>query len=238
MAISHVQSTGAAYNNVSSLSVAFASNVTTGSLVVVSAARWVNVGGTTWVAGSCTKSAGTATISTPVMEWTGDSGTKTDGGQWSFLVTNGGSLTVAVATNVASYGSIGVSEFSGTWDASRTETGANATGTSSTPSSGDATSAGAALFVGTLNSAHGIAVTITPDAAFTQCYEDEDGGARTPHSFIRQVVTGATTDSASWTFSISGEWVARVTVFKESGGAAATSLVIPSSAAIQSILSR
>lgn len=101
---------------------------------------------------------------------------------------------------------IAINEFSGNWDSTRVES-TNTNGTSATNTtpahSNNATSAGAALFIGGLSLGNsGGSMTITPDAAFTQTYENEAGGTSQAGSSIYRIVTGGTTDRAEWTVQL------------------------------------
>lgn len=219
-AITRVQTESATVDGATNFSDAFTSNVSAGSLIVVSAARWQSGNNTLYVAGNLTKTAGTATIGTPVLEYSGAPGGSSTAqvvGQWSVLVTGSGSLTLQVAHSGTAYGSIFMAEYTGTWDGTRTEDTSSATGAGSPADSGNATSAGAAVFVGSYTSGVGTNSAITQDAAFTLIAEDESGSDRIEHSFIERIVATGTTDSASWT-TAGSDWAAGVVVYKESGG--------------------
>lgn len=197
---------------------ALTSDVTAGSLLVVSAAWWKSGDTGPYVAGNLTKSAGTATIDTPVLHYSASPGANNNVGLWSVLVTGGGSLTLQVANGGTAYGSIAVAEYSGTWSGSRVEASNSATGTSATVDSGNATSAGAAVFVGAFSSDAPNVSTITQDAAFTLLGEDEDASSRCHLGMAGRIVATGTTDSASWTLQASATYVAGVVVFIEGAG--------------------
>ena len=244
MAISRVQATGTQTASSSTTSCAFVSNVTAGSLIVVVVSNYAYA--SAFTASSCAKSAGTATIGTVALDRTSHitGGTPEQCAVWSAIVTGSGSLTMQVTGSAGNYWGIGIAEFSGSWDASRTEGvngatwGAGTGGTSR--DTGNVTSAGGAVFVAGVAWDHGSTQTVTPDAAFTQIYEQEDAAAYTGHNSISRIVSSGTTDSGTWAFTSTpgGNSAAALAVYKESGAAAATSLVIPSRAAIQSILTR
>lgn len=216
---SRLQKEFATFDNVTNMADAFTSNVTAGSLIVVSAARWRSSDSTLYLAGGLTKSAGTATIDTPVLEYSASPGSEYVVGQWSCLVTGGGSLTLQVAHPFGgTYGSVGMAEYSGTWDSSRTEDTASNTGTSTAADSGNATSAGAAVFIGSMSSTNLGNVALTEDGAYLLIGEDQRGDLRAHHSMIEQIVGSGTTDAASWTIGSSSAWAAAVIVFKEAGG--------------------
>lgn len=226
MPITRLQANGSTFENVTNGTHAMVSNVTAGSLLVVSSARWRSSDSTGHVAGDLTKSAGTATIGTPVVEGQGSAGASQRSALFSVLVTGSGSLTLQVAyPGTGCYGSIFVGEFSGSWDSSRTEATNQGFGNSTAIDSGNATSAGAAVFVGSMSNTDSGTPTVTPDAAFEQIGEDENGSVRIVHSAIDRIVTTGTTDSASWTTTGAMDYTAVVAVFKEAaGGGGSTTL--------------
>lgn len=190
-----------------SLSRAFGSNVSVGSLIIVVATKLTDVS-TAWSAGDCTKSAGTATIGTISLDraLTQDVGGEyVSVGIWSALVTGAGSLTMRIAASGGSYRGLLIitDEYTGTFDGTRAESGnTNGTGADdqTSASSGNATSAGAGLFVGGLlpyvvNNGS----TITEDAAWSLISKEVDGNTNLAGSAIRRIVSSGTTDDASWT---------------------------------------
>ncbi|MDH5738734.1 MAG: hypothetical protein OEY77_00245 [Nitrospira sp.] len=213
------------HSGVTNMTRAFSSNVSSGSLLVVSAARWRSFDSALYIAGDLTKSAGTATIGSPTLHYSAAAGSHQVVGIWSVLVTGSGSLTLQVAhPSGGTYGSVVAAEYSGTWDSSRTEASNTGTGTGAAADSGNATSAGAAVFIGALTTDHSGTPALTEDAAFSLLGEDEDASARIQHAAIERIVASGTTDSASWTIGAS-TWVTGVVVFKEAsgGGGAASS---------------
>lgn len=210
-------------NSATSVTRAFGSNVSAGSLIVVVGMKY-SPSSDAFVEGDCTKSAGTATLGTITLDRQVQVDT-TDAdfacvAIWSAIVTGGGSLTMQVAGAVSgSYLLIATHEFTGNWDGSRAEAGnSNSTASNgvSPATSGNATSAGAALFIGGLNVNSQAGVTITPDGAFTTIYEDE-AGTDDNGSAIYKIVTSGNTDQAEWTIA-SGTWygwAAAVQVYKE-----------------------
>lgn len=206
------------HDGVNNFTRATASNVASGSLLVISAARWQS-GGSAYVVGDCTKSAGTATIGSVTQHYTASPDTNYQVGLWSVLVTGAGTLTMQVAHAGTSFGSIMVAEYSGTWDGTRAEASNSAGPTSGVAvDSGNATSAGAGVFIGSMTSNSGANDAITQDGAFTLLGEDEDGLNRCKHSAIERIVATGTTDSASWTLANTNLWSAGVVVFKEAAG--------------------
>lgn len=207
------------HDGASAFTRAMASDVTTGSLLVVAAARWKAGDAGPYIAGNLTKSAGTATIDTPVLHYAASPGSNNAVGLWSVLVTGGGTLTLSVAQGGTAYGSVAVAEYSGTWSGSRVEaSNTTGTGNSQDVDSGNATSAGAAVFVGAFTSDSPNVNTITEDAAFTLLGEDQDASSRCHLGMAGRIVATGTTDSASWTLQAGANWRAGVVVFAEGGG--------------------
>jgi hypothetical protein len=195
---------------------ALPNNVSVGQLVVVGC---FSDGAGVFASGDCTKSAGTATIGSFVLDKTVNQTTDQHAGIWSAIVTGAGSLTVAVATG-GSFSVIGVNVYDGTWDSSRLESSNSAVGTTSTtPSSGNATSAGAALFFGVLAVGNSALVTLTEDSNWTSVKESNDGGSHEVGEVIDRIVSSGTTDDANWTISVAPTRTATcVAVYKEVGG--------------------
>jgi hypothetical protein len=178
-----------------------------------------------FVAADCTKSAGTATIGAVSLDRTNggdDGGAGTDSchaAVWSAIVTGAGTLTMQVGGAVAgSYLLIAAEAFNGSWDASRLEAVNGQliiTDATSSSTTGNGTSAGAALFCAALQMNTSAATTITPDAAFTTVYENETGTDDNGSAIYRIVSTG-TTDAGDWTHGTTHVGVADVlTVDKE-----------------------
>lgn len=233
MAIAHAagQSTGNHANNTTSLAVAFPGNITNGSLIVAAALIY-SPSSDALLAGDLTKTAGTATIGTISLDntptnfqYNGDANYQKVG-IYSALVTGTGSCTLTIAGAPAgSYLLLALDEFTGSWDSSRVESSStNNDGTDNTASgnSGNVTSAGAALFIGGIAIGASGTVTITPDGAFTQIFEDQSGATDNVGSAIYQIVSTGTTDRAEWTLSTNHSgYSAGVVLYKEAAGGAA-----------------
>ena len=209
-----------------SISKSYTSNVTSGNLLVVVGLR-ASDSSTAWSAGSLTKSAGTATIGTISLDRVPTS-INLEGtdimhiGIWSCLVTGSGSLTFQLSDSNGTYRGfvIGIDEYSSSsgWDSSRAESGnsgGTATNDQTAPTSGNATSAGSAVFVGGMVDFNGANQAIGQDAAFSVIFEEENGATSLHGSTIRRIVSGPTTDSADWTIGTpNGGWMAAVQVYK------------------------
>lgn len=235
MAATYLQGGGAAGSPSSTLSKAFASNVSAGSLVVVVGMKYTGGSDDPFVASDCTKSAGTATLGTISLDKTYSYATGVPTNNWqvvgvfSAVVTGAGSLTMQLTDGASRYWLIGVAEFSGSWDASRVEdaTGQGGTATDGTTAAttSNITTAGAGLMVG------GISVTennnhpgsITEDAAWSLVYEDENGSADNCGSMIYRIVSSGTTDAASWTLdSDQLGYAAAAVAYKEAASSGTT----------------
>ena len=204
-------------------------NVTAGQLVVICGMKY-SPSNDAFVAGDCTKSAGTATLGTIALDVSNN--VNTDGGNyaavgvWSAIVTGSGTLRMQVGDAVSgSYLLIGVEAFNGTWDSSRLEASNSATHGIGSPttvwSSGNATSAGAALFVGCAqfnnNTSGTISYNTIGGSAPTVIYQNTAGTDDNGGSVYRIVATGTTDDVAGTTANATiGN--ACVAVYKEAAG--------------------
>lgn len=195
-------------------------NVTVGQLIVVGAS---SDGTAVFTAGDLTKSAGTATIGTVALDVTVNQTTDQHCGLWSVIVTGSGSLTLALSTG-GSFSITGVGVYDGSWDAGRLVGTNSAVGTTSTtPSSGNVTSTGAALFVGVLAVGNAANVTLTQDTNFTSIFESPDGTAHEVGEIIDRIVTVGTTDDANWTIGAAPtRFAIALAVYKEAGGGGGT----------------
>lgn len=225
MSITRVQSRGGLADNTSSITLAYNSNVTAGNLLVVACSKY-SPGNDAFDVDLISKSAGTATLGT----WTLDAQfSRLVSGSiyqitaiFSVPVTGSGSCTITISGALSgSYLAIGLIEYSGAdVTASRVEDTATAGGSSTAPSSGDGSSAGGAAFVGSLAPDMGSTASITEDGAFYLVYENTDYSSEQA-SFISRIVTGSTTDAASWSLGASGAWAAALTVYLAGGGSSA-----------------
>lgn len=201
----------------------YPNNLTAGRMIVVVGWMWNNGSAFgPFASGDCTKTAGTATLDTITLATqrrrTTSGAFQINVGIWSALVTGSGSCTMQIGTFPAgSFSAIALMEVSTDvgWDSGRLEASSSNDGSSTTPDSGNATSAGGALFVGGQVANFGTNSAITPDGAFSTCFESENGTAHQPGSAIYRVVSSGTTDSASWTNAANDQWGAIVAAFKE-----------------------
>lgn len=224
MTITFIQGSGTATANSSTGARAYASNVTSGNKIVVIAIRYAADDNDPFVAGDCAKTAGTSTIGTVALlaeENISYNGTQfINVGQWAADVTGTGSLTVTVTGTAANYWNVVGTEIhtDGTWDAGYLEdTIINATASDNTnAASGDATSAGNAIFIGGLSTVGGgPAMTITEDGAYTLIFEQNDDDSFGAGSAIYKIVASGNTDSFDWTISNNSGWVTVGVVIKD-----------------------
>lgn len=226
MAISHVGAQGAgnqAVTSGTSNTQAFPANVTSGNLISVTAWGFNATTAHPWVAGDCTKSAGTATIgavSLHIQSNVNAGGDQINVGIWTAIVTGTGSCTMQVANMpAASAISMSVDEFSSTlgWDASRlvSTNNANSTVGSTTADSGTRTSGVAGLFLGGLNQDGPAAgQTITTNNTFTDSFKAPNGAGQLGAGGFR-IVAAVTTTSSNYTFTNSGPWIDILALLQE-----------------------
>lgn len=198
---------------------AFTNPVQVGSLITIVGMKF-SPGLDAFVAGDCSKSAGGASIDTPTLDRSHNFNHAASDylvvGVWSCLVTVAGTLTMQVSGALAgSFLVIGTDEYTGNWTGARLETGNDGQGTSTTPSTGNATSAGAALFVAGTATNCSSTVTHAEDLAWNLTFEDEAGTTDATGSAITRIVTSGTTDDGSWTLGSSTQWDAALAVYKE-----------------------
>jgi len=212
---SPAQKGGAIGDAVASQAYAFPNAVQLGSLIVIIA---MSDGGSAFVAGDCAKSAGTATIDTVQLDKDQQNASGQQVGIWSAKVTGAGSLTMTVTPSTSSFLVVTGNAYTGSWDGTRTEStnGANGT-TGTTPSSGNATSAAAGLFIGGLAVGNGQAVTLTEDGNWQSIFESLDGTAHEVGESIDRIVSTGTTDDVNWTISAApNSTAAAIVVYRES----------------------
>lgn len=216
---SHVQSTGTTFDNVTNFSVALPSDPATGHLIVVGAARYRVGDNSRYDSANLTKSAGTATITTPRMLQDNFSNELANA-VWSCLVTAGGTLTLQVAHNGGStFGSMFLATFSGNFLNPNDTVYRLNVGTSTTPDSTSFTPVriGDNVWIGQFVATNVATPTVTADGAWTLIGEDENGTDRQMHSLIYRIANHTVTDSASWTIGQSVNWSAGMLIFSEGG---------------------
>lgn len=229
---------GVTAQSASNISKAFTVNVTAGNLIVVGCVRFDAGSNTAFVAGDCTKSAGTATIGTIALDRQANVGTSSavQAGVWSVPVTGSGSLTIQVAGNAASYFVLAVGEYSGLDVSSSRVDGTPSGNTSLTPTSpatsGNITSTGDALFFAVVAiDSDNVNTASVVGNSFTVLAQAVNGSATVPGEVDRRIVTGAATTQGSWTWTTaSGRgWAAVVVAYKTAagGGGGRTFFMLP-----------
>lgn len=225
-AITTVQETTKAIADAaSSVSKAFSSNVTSGNLVTVQCWRYDNGTDTAFIAGDCTKSAGTATLGAIALDKQANvnSTNPCQAGVWSAIVTGTGSLTMAVAAAAGSYLGMTAGEYAGSWDAGRLEASNSSTATSATSPgvTGNGAAAGEGLFIACIaaDASGDNDILLTANNSFTNLDKEVDATSHQPGAGARRIAT-ATTTQGSWTIDTSGlnGWAAALAVYKEAGG--------------------
>jgi hypothetical protein len=221
-----LQATGNHAGPASGVSKAFTSDVTAGSLIVVMGVGVIGAS-TPFQQSDCTKTSGTSTISTLTLHQeyvaTVNGGYYGRVGIWTAVVTAGGSLTLNVATTTNYYALIGIAEFSPTdgylWDDNRYEAQNESNGTNAAPTSGNVTSAGAAVFAGCEAHNSGTNSTIVEDANWSAVYESQDGTTTLEAASATRITSTGLTDDANWTVNAGNiGWVAGAACFKETSG--------------------
>lgn len=213
------QGGGVSIDNATSGTKAFASNITSGNRIVVALSAYSPSADLPAV-GDCTKSAGTATIGSFTLDVVTD---RDAGGGvhfytaiWSAQVTGTGSCTIQVAGRpAASYFLIGIQEYNSNLGNVIVAGATGNSGINTAADSGNLSSQGNGVFFGVMQYSSGGLITITPDAAFSQVYEEEDGSLHSTGSFIDRIVSTAITDSASWTAPTNDDWAASVVLYVE-----------------------
>jgi hypothetical protein len=226
------QEGGTNADNTTAITRAFGSNVTAGNLIVVVAPVFAS-SAHTFVAGDCTKSAGTATLGTIALdaEFHGNDGNPSAPyaiGIWSALVTGSGSCTMQVAGLAAgSFLLIATGEYASDvgWGASRVDgtpaTKQNQTDGSLAADTGSMTSTAGGLFMAGVQINSTAAVTIVKDLNLTQIYNN-DGSVNDCGNVSRRIVSSSTAYNPSWTLTNAHNgWCSAGVIYKETAASGA-----------------
>jgi hypothetical protein len=225
LAISRInaQEGGINANSATSISRAFGTNVTAGSLIWVTVKKY-HESADVFAPADCTKSAGTATLGPISLDVQFQMETDTgvawaSVGHYSAIVVEGGSCTMQVAGAPAnSFLLMASGEATGNWGPDRVEstsTGGSATDSTTTATTNSASSAGPALFVASFQLNATVGTAQTHDAAFDLVYKNESGTDDNGLTCVR-LVSGATTDAADFTMgSTNIGWAAGLVVYRE-----------------------
>lgn len=127
-------------------------------------------------------------------------------------VPTGGAFTVTFdMAGAGGFGEMCIAEFSGANVFSQQNSG---TATDSSPTSGNITEAGQALWIGGLTHSTGGTITLTEDGTWTLIGEEENNSAGQALSMIYKVQGGAT-DDAAWTTGSAVTWFAVAATFTQ-----------------------
>lgn len=221
------QNAGAVTSPGTSVTRAFPSNLTVGSLVVVAVSAFKGATNDPFAVSDIAQSAGTATLGPWSLDEQINENLSSGGSTYlntavySAIVTGAGSCTAQITGIPNGYHWIAVAEFSGNWDAARRHTATarwNTQASATAPDTGAVSSVGAALFIAVAATYSGAnPVTYTEDGAFTSLYASTNGAADHTGELAYRVVTDATTDSAAWTAPATHGWNALIIVYKEAG---------------------
>jgi hypothetical protein len=202
-------------NSVNEIDYVFPVDVTAGNLVVVGCSKF---GTGVFTAANCAQFAGTATLEAFTLDSSIDVGSK-HSAVYSARVTGSGSLTVRVSfPGGPSFPTIGCDEFACTtgWGAaaSRVESvsAASAVG-NPVIDSGNAASAGAALFYGTCEMSNGLPASLTIAAAYTEVFQNIVAAGGFGSQGFR-ITPAALVDAITWTIDIPMDWTSALAVYK------------------------
>lgn len=207
-----------------SLAVAFPGSVTSGNLLVLTMARGSAGGSDPMAVGDISQSAGTATLGSFQLDRGHEQAIGGSNYQnvaiYSVPVTGTGSCTLSVGGGAgADYWGVAVQEYSGAdTSASRVNAVNSGVGTSTTVVSGTAATGGDGLLVGAATLWGSSSISITPQAAWAQVAEEEDGSLWQMFASADQSVASDTTDEAEWTLGSSLQFAAAVVAYKIPGG--------------------
>ncbi len=221
MAITRNQTNTTPSSNVSVFDVATLSDVTIGSLLVVSVIRWRNGGNSTVLPTQLSQFSGTATIDTPLFHYWNTQNVNQRHGIWSFLVTGSGSLTMRVThPTTAFFGFLSITEYVGgvNWTPARAYAITRNTGVGTTPSAAAlSTPKEGGILYAFMHSSLGSLQTVTENANYSLISEWEDGPNGEVHSIMDRTSSGVITDTASWTVGASSTWYTAHIMFREGG---------------------
>lgn len=233
MAITQVggQNAGALTDSGTSVSKAFPAALTPNNLVSVVCAKF-SPSNDAFLAGDCTKSAGTATVGSITLDasvnfnYTGANFLAV--GVWSCAISSSGSCTIQVGGAAAGSALLlAIDEFTSpngqiTFDTGKTATGTG-TSTAATASAAITPSTYNGLIIGGVGTATSGATTHTPNSSFTQIFEEENGSLHMTGNAAYQVLTSGSA-TASWGLGASVSWAVAAAGYIEpaasTGGAA------------------
>jgi hypothetical protein len=218
MPIRFVQKAEDVAPSAASIVLAFTNPVMANSVVTIDAARYT--GGTTdpFVVGDLTKTAGTATIGTIVLDVSAiqdveDVTDKTNSGIWRVNVTGSGTLTFTLTGNSGDYFWMNVAEWA---DMDNVCMGTiSAIGNSTAADSGTLLLNQPGMLLAALAVNAVISVTLTEDAAFTLLNEEQNGAANSVGASAYRLTQGAVSDSGSWTLGSVEGWACCLAAYRD-----------------------
>lgn len=224
MTISKVvgQATGVSVaNDNNAATKAFPGNITSGNTIFVLGMRYTT-SSKAFVAGDCTKSAGTATIGSIALdsatEYNVSAGNYLQIGIWSASVTGTGSATMQLAAGGGgSYQIMAIDEAHSDVGAISFVAGSNKAGSGATgaPATASGSSTTNAIFMAAVATITSGATTHTPGLTYSQIYEEEDGASYQTGNAEYKIVTGATSSTADWQAPTTVPWAAALAVYQE-----------------------
>ena len=233
MSITASLASGDTLNNASTITRSVGT-VTNGDRIVVCAVKAITTASNVaFVAGDCTKNAGTATIGAVTLDvsanrLTGGS-SYIDVGIWSAPITGGGTLTMQVTDGTTStanlYWDIMVLQVHSSLGATTVGSTNSGNAASGAPNSGSVTPANyEAILVGVAANNQGTSTAYTQDSNFTSIYENPNGNLGQSGEAIYRIIASGS-DDANWTAPAgSDEWVAAVVAYLEPSGAGSSSV--------------
>lgn len=206
MAIAREQFKAGSANSVTSVALTFDSSVTAGS-VLIAVGNAFNDGGGGLVV---TDDNGNTWVETFDNNYSGS-----DVAVLAYVENaNSGTTQVTMTGDANSFFTLVIVEVSGVQTSTVLDQSNDATGTSSSPDSGDVTTTVADTYlIGGF--AHDTSVvTITEGGAWTLIFEEEDQSTNMPISVQEQILSSTATESADWSLSGSVAWWASIGAFK------------------------
>lgn len=207
--MAHVQSRSAQGNGVVSIALAFTSNVTAGSLLVVGGSNW----GRTFGTSSCSDSRG----QTYTRDVTGSNGSPTIGVYSTPNAAAGATTVTLTATGTTDDISIAIHEYSGMATSSPADQARTGTGTGTTHSSGatgTTTQANELVFaVGTHNGSN---VAVSAGSGYL-LRQSQTSAVDMPIATEDKTVTATGTQTATFTWD-NAAYVVGIVTYKEAGG--------------------
>jgi hypothetical protein len=202
----------------SSCALAYTANVNAGSLLTAEVADYTAGTAASVTVSALTKSAGTATLGTIVLDVTNaqaQAGNCGNGSIFSVPVLTSGSCTLSFSLAAASFITMTISEWSGlTTNAKEASNSGTSATNDASGTSGNASSAQTALFVGMLANCVHSNLTLTPPSGWVLNRKQDQGASWVPEGSAYQIVGRPTTSASAWSWTGgTGPWVCCVAVY-------------------------